>query len=1142
MPAGDNAKLRTLVNKALDAARAIARQPDATNELSFRPAVNTLLQGLPDALGMPGLSSRLLTEPKRKAYGTPDYVVKTTKGWIVGYVEAKGVNDDLRDFEDSEQMRRYRDSGQRILLTSLLEFMLFDIDPSDPKRGIARVDHVSLLKKSELLAGHLSPQADVDALRRLLERFLRGAKPDISTPRELAVCLASVARQTADLLLHTLRAEKPHGPLGELKRVFQDTLLPDLTDEAFADMYAQTIAYGLFAAAQHHDPAAGLFNLDTAWRDVPPTNPFLRRLFASVTGIELEGKDYRWIVEDLASLLGVLDMVDILKDFGRHPKTHDPVVHFYEDFLAAYDPKLRELRGVYYTPEPVVSYIVRSVDHLLKTRFALPDGLADTSKVTIEREGKEQLVPRVLVLDPACGTGTFLYWVVGLIRDRLEPNAGNWSNYVRQELLPRLFGFELLMAPYAVAHLKLGMQLAGRDLEEPRRSRLRFDFAGEDRLGVYLTNTLDEAFKTSEQLPGAYGAITEEANHAADVKRDLPIMVVLGNPPYSGHSANRSYRIEREGNQERRVATWIGQLIRDYYKVDGQPLGERNPKWLQDDYVKFLRFGQWRIEQTGAGILAFITNNGYLDNPTFRGMRQQLMHAFTDIYVLDLHGNERKRERAPDGSEDKNVFDIQQGVAVGVFVKEPGRSTPAVVRHAEMWGTREAKYQRLLPNGIETTDWQVVAPSSPFYLFAPQDGDLRAEYEQFPRITEVLCLNVLGFQTHRDHFAIGFDEAAMRARIADLRSIGISDEELRRKYGLADNGDWQLSRARAEVRTDKTWQRNLIQCLYRPFDPRPCYFGTAAMDRPRRELLTHVAGKPNLCVGVGRQGLAVNDPQWSLVACSRDPVDANIFTRGGINVFPLYVYPPGTPSYEQRALGSGATVGNDTGRRPNLDPVVIGELSTRLGLQFVAEGCGDLLATVGPEDILQYVYAVLHSPTYRERYAEFLKIDFPRVPFTGELKLFRALCKKGADLVALHLMEDDYAAASWMANGGSAASPLRHALPTYPIRGSNAVGPVFYLPPGSSTPGQTQPTAEGRVYISRDRPGRPGQYFDGVPQEVWEFYVGGYQVCEKWLKDRKGRTLSLEERTHYPRVVAALRETIRLMQEIDDAIPGWPIT
>jgi predicted helicase len=391
-------------------------------------------------------------------------------------------------------------------------------------------------------------------------------------------------------------------------------------------------------------------------------------------------------------------MEAVLKNFGKHSGKEDPVVHFYETFLKAYDPKVREMRGVYYTPEPVVSYIVRSIDHLLKTRFNKPQGLADDN---------------TLILDPATGTATFLYMVINEIyqANTGKGQQGLWDNYVAEKLLPRIFGFELLMAPYAVAHLKLGLLL----------QETGYEFQSDQRLGIYLTNTLDEAIKHSETLFAKW--ISEEANAAAEIKKDKPIMVVLGNPPYSGHSANKG--------------EWARQLVERYKTVDGKPLGEKNSKWLQDDYVKFLAFGQWRIERTGQGILGFITNHSYLDNPTFRGMRQSLMNTFTDIYILNLHGNSKKKEVAPDGGKDENVFDIQQGVAICLLVKEPDKTEPARVHYADYWGLREGKYQALVEADISVTEWEELKPDSPYYFLIKRDETDLAEYMKGWKLTDV---------------------------------------------------------------------------------------------------------------------------------------------------------------------------------------------------------------------------------------------------------------------------------------------------------------------------------------------------------------------------------------------------------------------
>lgn len=575
-------------------------------------------------------------------------------------------------------------------------------------------------------------------------------------------------------------------------------------------------------------------------------------------------------------------------------------------------------------------------------------------------------------------------------------------------------------------------------------------------------------------------------------------MVVLGNPPYSGHSANTGEWI---AGLLRGSDSTTGQKTGNYFEVDGAPLGERNPKWLNDDYVKFIRFAQWRIEQTGYGVLAFVTNHGYLDNPTFRGMRQSLMQSFDDIYLLDLHGNSKKKEKTPNGGNDENVFDIQQGVAIGLFVKRGKvQNKSAQVYRADLYGTRESKYAGLAENDVSTTHWQTLKPQAPYYLFMPQDDTVRAEYEQGWKITDIIPVNVLGFQSHRDDFAIDFEQARLHQRIAAMRHTELDDAEFAQRYDLKDNRDWKLNLARRKIREDTHWKEHIIPCAYRPFDTRWAYFSEVAMDYPRRELKENVAGKENLCLNVVRQTKSVH---WQHAVMTDKPAPA-VFVeiKDGSTAFPLYLY-----SSARTDFFDDSTAG---GRRPNLSPEFIADFSARLQLDFVSEGCSDLRKTFGPEDIFHYAYAMFHSPTYRSRYAEFLKIDFPRLPLTRDVSLFRSLCALGKDLVALHLMEH-----------------LPKLETHYPAAGDNTVDAVRYTEPASGVP--------GRVWISQT------QYFDNVPPEVWNYHIGGYQVCQKWLKDRKGRQLSYDDLTHYRGIVAALARTIELQTAIDDAIGEWPL-
>ena len=1052
-------------------------------EHTHRSALKTLIESIRDGV-------TATNEPKRIECGAPDYAV-TKDGptpLTVGYVEAKDINGDLEAIErdsdranpstaNGKQLKRYRSSLSNLVLTDYTEFRWY-VDGE--RRSIARLAEFG--SSGKLAAS----KANIEEASLLLSDFLQRSPEPVSSPQDLARRLARPTHIIRDIVAEGFSKGHVSDSLVDLYTATRDVLVPNLNTGTFADMFAQTLAYGLFAARVNHE--AGSFSRLNAATRIPRTNPFVRRMFDMVGGATLEDEPFVTFVDDIAQLLDNADMEAVLSGFGQRSVGQDPVMHFYETFLAEYDPELREQRGVYYTPEPIVSYIVRSVDHILRERFDCPEGLADRGMTTYETSDPEGNVTqhqshRVLVLDPACGSGTFLYAVVDHIREhyRTSGNAGMWKGYVKDHLIKRLFGFELIMAAYAMAHLKLGMQLSAQDIPEEYRQSWAYDFDSDERLGVYLTNTLEQAERQTIDLFGPMRIITEEANAASEIKRDLPIMVVLGNPPYSGHSANAS----RRGNK----LTWIGRLIEDYKQIDGKSLGERNPKWLQDDYVKFIRFGQHRIKQTGVGVLAFITNHSYLDNPTFRGMRQQLMDSFTDIYLLDLHGNVKKKERAPDGSVDENVFDIQQGVAISIFLRKPGKESQATVHHAHLWGTRQAKYESLSESDISATDWNLLQPESPNYLFKPWDKEIGEEYLQWPDITEVMPINSVGVVT-------GQDEVAVRWSADEMKHAA-----------------WNLS---SQLGDDEHLDENLIIPIsYRPFDIRHTYYSNRVITRPRRRVMRHLLAGTNFGLCVGRAGQVIGSLNWDILFCTANPNDFNLFRRGGSKVFPLYCYA------SEKEVADGFYDPDD--RWPNLSSEFIAEVELRLGLEFVDDGSGDCYKTIGPEDVFHYIYAVFHSPTYRQLYDQFLRVDFPRVPLTDDIELFRALADLGGQLKDVHLMES------------SKPDQVR-----FPIGGEYVIekGYPKYYGPGDVPAGEKSPVEQGRVYISKTAPrsGKQGQYFEGIPPEVWQFRIGGYQPLDKWLKDRRGRTLSFDDLDHYKRIAAALSDTIRLMDEVDEAI------
>ncbi len=1022
-------------------------------EHSYRSALENLIQELG------GDRVRALNEPRRIACGAPDLIVEQG-GVPIGHVECKDIGAPLDRVEKDAQLKRYRESLSNLILTDYLEFRWY---VEGELRLTARLARINSRARIAI------DQAGAPQVAELFAAFFDADALSVGRPRELAERMVAKARLLRDSIERILAREAEAGPLHSMLIGYREVLIADLSIADFTDLQAQTAAYGLFAARCRHEPANGPFTRQSA--AFAETTPFLREVFGRIAG---PGMDERiaWIVDDLAYLLDRADMASILSEFGKKTRQEDPVMHFYEDFLATYDQRLREMRGVYYTPKPVVSYIVRSVNHLLQTRLNLADGLADRTP---------------LILDPAAGTGTFLREAVATIRETIvaKGQGGAWPSYVREHLLPRLFGFELLMAPYAICHLKLSLEIGDADRD--------FALPDGERLNVFLTNALEEAHESTAGVLFAH-QIAHEAAGADAVKRQKPVMVVLGNPPYSGHSANKGRWIKDL------LRGWDGeQMTGSYFAVDGQPLGERNPKWLNDDYVKFIRFAQWRIERTGEGVLGFITNHSYLDNPTFRGMRHSLMTTFDELYLLDLHGNAKKKERTPSGGNDENAFDIQQGVAIGLFVKRKEDSGPGRVFHADVWGGRASKYAYLAAHTVETTKWTKLTPKSPHYLFVPRDEARAAEYEAGWNITDLFPIHSVGIVTCRDKVAIQWTTEDMQRVAADF--VSGEGEALRSRYQLGtDSSDWKMAEAQRDLRQHPDSARHLVPILYRPFDVRSTWYTGRAggfICRPRTEVMRHMLVGSNLGLCVGRAGQVIGSDTWEIVLAAKFSSDFNLFRRGGNSLFPLYLY----PAEKERTLGSTRT--------PNLNPKFVEAVEKATALAFIPDGPGDLETTFGPEDVFHYLYAVLHGPEYRRRYADFLKSDFPRVPVTNCGALFESLAALGKRLTVLHLMEADDSEA-----------------PVFLVAGDNRVEKVRYAPP------------QKRVWINGK------QYFDGVAPDMWEFAIGGYRPAEKWLKDRKNRILSYDDIGHYRRLCAALAETPRIMASIDetiDAYGGWPL-
>ena len=912
----------------------------------------------------------------------------------------------------------------------------------------------------------------------------------INTSKELAESLANLAGNIRDRIKTTLKIENDKGPLRTLMVGFQKSLIHDLDSDGFADMYAQTIAYGLLSARIAQPNGSSADDLAAHMR----TSPFLRELmetFLKVGGRRGKaggpGIDFDELgVSEVQDLLERANMNAVLADFGDRNQQEDPVMHFFEGFLQAYDAKIKKSRGVFYTPHPVVSYIVRSVHELLQTEFGLVDGLADTTTWgEMCKSHKDLQIPQgtspdqafVQILDPATGTGTFIVEVIDIIHKTMTAKwAGQghgekkieslWNEYVPKHLLPRLHAYELMMAPYAIAHLKVGLKL----------KETGYGFGSDERARIYLTNALEPAQDFSGTFEFAIPALAHEAAAVNEIKRHRRFTVVIGNPPYAVSSHNKSPFIEG---------------LMTAYKTGLER--ERNIQPLSDDYIKFVCFAQHLLDVSNQGILGFITNHSYLSGVIHRTMRKSLLATFDKISVTDLHGNSFINEHSPGGIRDSNVFEIQQGVSLFLGCRKDGGAS--AIRFSELWGTGEAKLATLAEsrNAIMHT---AIKPDADYAFFVPKDFSQAEDYNKWPSLADVFGTNQNGVQTGHDGFSVAFDRKTVVHHVEDFFNTALSDNEVSQRYGLGDNSGWDFAQKRRQLRGSALQAKLLIPYFYRPFDLRYIYYDPNLLKRPSPAIMPHLVDGTNMALFAMRK--IVPTFAYSFFGVVNSVVDHGHFymgNQGSSSCFPLYI-----KSTQQRL---GAT----TNREHNFESRFCNRLSKALGTSITVDG---LPTGLTPENIFHYAYAVFHSPDYRSRYAEFLKIDFPRLPLTGNLELFRALAQFGGELTAMHLLESP-----------KLAQPITEFI-------------------GGRHP-EVEKISWSRNSVWVDKAQTTG--FQGVREDVWNFHIGGYQVCAKWLKDRKGRKLSKEDITHYQKIVVALSETIRLMKEIDEVIVkhgGWP--
>ena len=915
--------------------------------------------------------------------------------------------------------------------------------------------------------------SNIDAWREAWSNaFASGYRQTIQDSSTLTIQLAAEAQNIRNRILSILDVETKNGYVHLLYDKFKDTLIHDMTEQQFADMYAQTVVYGLFSA-RCMDSTQDDFSAAEAIDCIPSTNPFLKSLMRECLGSQGSNK----LSFDELEIGNVVDLLlhtktdEIIKDFNRQTGggREDPVIHFYEEFLTAYDKSQKVQRGVYYTPQPVVNFIVRAVDSILKTEFGYADGLAstETKKIKVMRESKRRVngyitqveeqidVPAVQILDPATGTGTFLRQAILQIYENFQQKhkgvpkatvAALWNKYVDESLLPRLNGFELMMAPYAVAHMKLAMVLKDTG----------YDFSGEHRLNVFLTNSLEKAGNSDNQLTLFDDPLAIESIEANKVKKNNGINVLIGNPPYSVSSTNRG--------------EWILNLLSSYKK----DLNEKKLN-LDDDYIKFIRYGQNVIDEANAGILAYISNNSFLDGVTHRQMRIELMKSFDAIYVIDLHGSSKRHETAPDGSKDENVFDIQQGVSINIFVRT-GKKGGCKIYHSDLYGTRDYKYTVLSQASFSEMNWVQLSPSSPYYFFAPKDFSTKAEYEKGFLLTELFKTNNSGIKTDRDSLFIDMDEERQKEKAKILLS-GHIPEEFIVEFRVEDSSSYKLTEKIKGKEYDDKYIRNII---YRPFDYQWIYYDPTIISRPGFGTMSHML-HPNWGLYVKR---GFEDSDAAPIFCCDQLISMRAWSRpgsiGSEYLFPLYIY----------SEEFGEIV-----KRPNFDINFAKRIANGMGLEFEANSEEDA-GSITPLMILDYIYGALHEPEYVSKYREFIKIEFPRIPYPDSVQSFMRLRSYGEKLRLLHCMKT--------AEESNSVSYF------------GAESPVI----------EKVSWKDDRVYLSKKA------YFDGITKEIWDFYVGGYQPLQKWLKDRKGMCLKLEDINHFKKMVDIIektRETISQM-------------
>ncbi|EGM8810380.1 TPA: DNA methyltransferase [Campylobacter jejuni] len=1067
-------------------------------EHTHRTALQNLLQAIKDNQDKQNKIS-IKQEPNndKEGRGAPDFLI--TKDFLtLGYIENKRVNANLDNIIKSDQILKYTKLSPNIILTDYLRFILLSLNDKNEiiickEVKICSLDEIkSVIKNQSLL------DAKTQELNELFSIFFSKIPNPINSALDFANHLSLRTRILKDELLSSIENEI----LLSLFNTFKETLYKELSYEEFCDSFAQTLTYSLFLAKLNNDTAKEI-DLNNAKKFIPKSFPLIRSMSGFLDDSFENLENIKWLLEEIINIINHIDITSIIKELNKTGEkdlfnrptilsTHkDPYLHFYETFLASYDPKLREVRGVYYTPAPVVIFIINAIDEALKQDFNHKKGLS------------EALDKNITLLDFATGTGTFL---LEAFRKALEPISKNSVNYNPKALIDKFCGFEFLIAPYTIAHLKIS-----QSFKEEFNSPLNDD----ESLKIALTNTL--YFKSISKEQNDQNTLftlidlTKEFKKAQKIKEEQ-ILIITGNPPYSGVSSNKglyedenkiSYGLEpSKANLSKEQKKYINLYFQEKTKQNTKTFkaiyekhkleNEKNTKWLLDDYVKFIRFAQSKIDSQESGIFAFISNNGFLDNPTFRGMRYSLMQSFDKIYILNLHGDVNKKEKAPDGSKDDNVFDIKQGVSINIFIKQNSKTKNTKIYYHDLYGKRKDKYEFLYENDLNSIKWTLVKNNEPFYLFLPQNNDLLEEYNKAVSVKDMFMLSGVGICSKRDNIVFHNNKENLMQLLKDLNTK--TKDELYKIYDIGeDSRDWKLDSAIKAVNKNCDNLENFIKkCHYRPFDKKWTYYienSKAFMAYPVYDIFEHFLENENIGLNVSRQSKLNGGWQYAFITNSL--VDLSLMGGGNTGagyIFPLYLYPTIRSKKFLKKENPNFNEENFTSKIENFKE------SFRT---FIDEFYKEKFS---PEDILGYIYAVLFHKIYREKYLDFLKIDFPKIPFTKDKNTFKNLSKLGLKLVNLHLLKND----ELDFNVGEALFK--------DIKNKNfKIQKIKY----------NKDVKE--LFINESL------YFNKVSPEIYEFKIGGYAVLDKYLKSHKEEDI---DHKHFTLIIQTLNETLKIQDEI----------